>query len=197
VNMRESIPYHLSNFSDDDLVRALTESAMAIQAADHELKMAHITHEAARDELMQRGNSVLSLPDVSSFFSLSYANYLTVPRVLMEAMPIDWQRRFCALVGEMQEVFDYWAHDELNATYDVRLRGADGRYQRDPLSEYRRPNRDYIESLKRRPDDDALGRLVGDGGRGPGETAEQPGQGDGQEDRGEDGRLAALGDDRD
>jgi hypothetical protein len=183
VSMRETIPHLVRNFTDDALQAQIAESQAVIEARNHALKMAHITHEAARDEWMRRGNSTASLPDVSTFFSLSYANYLVLPRVLMEGMPIDWQRRFCGLIAEMGEFFDTDAHAELSATYDVRLRGTGGRYQRDPLSEYRRPNHDYIESLKRRADHDSLGHLVGNGGRGSGETEDEPGQGDSQQDR--------------
>ena len=31
--------------------------------------------------------------DLSNWFGLSYASFLTLPRVLMEAMPEEWQRK--------------------------------------------------------------------------------------------------------
>lgn len=38
-------------------------------------------------------------------FSLSYANYLVVPRTLLQSMPDEWQARFVALLDEMDDAF--------------------------------------------------------------------------------------------
>jgi hypothetical protein len=45
--------------------------------------------------------------DVHTWFSLSYANYLVVPRSVLQSMPEDWQHRFTALMGEMHEAFGH------------------------------------------------------------------------------------------
>jgi len=39
------------------------------------------------------------------WFNLSYASFLTLPRVLMEAMPVEWQNRMVALLNEYAEAF--------------------------------------------------------------------------------------------
>lgn len=37
---------------------------------------------------------------IHQFFGLSYSSYLVLPRVLLQSMPQDWQRRFVDLVDE-------------------------------------------------------------------------------------------------
>jgi hypothetical protein len=43
--------------------------------------------------------------DVHTFFELSYANYLVLPRTLLQSMPEEWQERFVGMVQEMEAVF--------------------------------------------------------------------------------------------
>lgn len=40
-------------------------------------------------------------------FSLSYANYMVLPRTLLQSMPDEWQARFVALVDELGEAFGH------------------------------------------------------------------------------------------
>ena len=81
--------------------------------------------------------------DVSGFFGLTYANYHTLPRSLMEAMPPDWQQRFVELMDEMAEEFPNFEGD-----YMVKLR-KNGRFIPDPLSAYRRPDLYAIERCRK------------------------------------------------
>ena len=83
---------------------------------------------------------------VHTWFELSYAQYLTVPRSILEAMPDEWQERFVACLEELDETFD-WRPRE--GRYWCRLRDGSGRFADDPLMEYRRPNYRHIESLRR------------------------------------------------
>ena len=64
---------------------------------------------------------------LSLFFNLSYANYLTAPRSLLE---------------ELDERFQWPLANDVRI--EVRLRDAAGRYVTDPLAEYRRPDVDAI-----------------------------------------------------
>lgn len=50
------------------------------------------------------------------WFSLSYANYLVVPRSVLQSMPQEWQARFVTCLEEMHEAFGHldWP------AYDVR-----------------------------------------------------------------------------
>lgn len=49
-------------------------------------------------------------------FGLSYANYLVLPRTLLQSMPDVWQARFVALLDEMGEAFEHVPQAE---AYDV------------------------------------------------------------------------------
>jgi hypothetical protein len=42
---------------------------------------------------------------IHSFFGLSYANYLVVPRTLLQSMPDEWQYKFVELLHEMWREF--------------------------------------------------------------------------------------------
>lgn len=44
---------------------------------------------------------------VHTWFSLTYSNYLVLPRTLMQSMPIEWQERMVACLNEMGEAFDH------------------------------------------------------------------------------------------
>lgn len=40
-------------------------------------------------------------------FSLSYANYLVLPRTLLQSMPDEWQARFVGLLDELDDAFQH------------------------------------------------------------------------------------------
>lgn len=48
-------------------------------------------------------NGVLVDRPVHEWFGLTYANYFVVPRVLLQEQPLDWQRRFIALMDEISD----------------------------------------------------------------------------------------------
>lgn len=85
--------------------------------------------------------------ELSLWFELSYARYLTVPRSILEAMPDEWQGKLAALMREMDETFD-WRPEE--GRYYCYLRDAAGHFRSDSLQEYRHPDRGLIESLRRK-----------------------------------------------
>ncbi len=62
---------------------------------------------------------------VHDWFGLTYAQFLTVPRIVMQSMPIEWQRKMVDLLKEMDETFD-WTPEEGN--YWVRIRDDKGRF---------------------------------------------------------------------
>lgn len=82
---------------------------------------------------------------INVWFELSYAQYLTIPRSILEAMPEEWQIRMTKCLEELDESFD-WRPSE--GRYWVRLKDDKGRYVSDPLMEYRHPDKKYINSLK-------------------------------------------------
>ena len=75
---------------------------------------------------------------VHAWFGLTYASYLVWPRVLLERMPDEWQRRFVALAQELEAAYDGF----IDPNYCVLARDERGRYFVDPLRQYRRPGAD-------------------------------------------------------
>ncbi|MFB7285472.1 hypothetical protein [Actinacidiphila glaucinigra] len=53
---------------------------------------------------------------IHEWFSLSYANYLALPRTLLQSMPIEWQQRMVACLNEMEAAF---AHVPQAEAYNV------------------------------------------------------------------------------
>jgi hypothetical protein len=53
---------------------------------------------------------------VHLWFGLTYANYLVLPRSVLQSMPQEWQAKFCTLLDELHEAFGHldWPR------YDVR-----------------------------------------------------------------------------
>lgn len=45
--------------------------------------------------------------DIHGWFGLSYANYLVMPRALLQSMPEEWQLRFTPMLDEFMDAFDH------------------------------------------------------------------------------------------
>ncbi len=101
---------------------------------------------------------------VHAWFGLSYAHYLTVPRSIMQAMPREWQERMVALMKELDAAYDWrpeWGIYYVMAAFldeDGHVKhDGDEEFQgdtivseislHDKLSEYRRADISYINSL--------------------------------------------------
>ena len=82
-----------------------------------------------------------------SWFSLSYASWLTLPRVLMHEMPDEWQSRMADLLHEYDE---HWDFSEIESGTRVQLTEGK-RLVKMPewLKNYRHPDARAIGSLKR------------------------------------------------
>lgn len=85
----------------------------------------------------------ISSSPIHAWFGLSYAQFLTLPRVVMEAMPVEWQERMAALLSEMDAAFD-WRPDR--GHFWVQLRRRDGRFVPLPeaLCDYRRGSAEHL-----------------------------------------------------
>lgn len=79
-------------------------------------------------------------PDITDWFELSYAQFLTVPRVVMQSMPQEWQEKMAALLYEMDNTFDWRPK---RGRYWVRLRDERGLTDA-PLNEYRHANVEHL-----------------------------------------------------
>lgn len=69
------------------------------------------------------------------WFGLSYSSYLVLHRVALESMPVEWQRRFLAVLGELHTTLQT---DELPTSFTVQVRDpVTKRFERDPWAQYR------------------------------------------------------------
>jgi hypothetical protein len=97
---------------------------------------------------MQHNKGRMEGHDALSFwFGLSYASFLTLPRVLMEAMSDEWQGKMAALLNEYDDTFDRLP------SYGTRVQVLkNGKMTKTPewLINYRRPDPEVIESFKRK-----------------------------------------------
>lgn len=83
---------------------------------------------------------------IHRWFSLSYAQYLTIPRSVLQSMPVEWQRRFVACLQQLDEAID-WMPEQ--GQYRVQLYETDPeaiedywvREIEDPLMDYERGRR--------------------------------------------------------
>lgn len=82
------------------------------------------------------------------WFGMSYASWLTMPRVMMHAMPDDWQERMAVLCEEWDAA---WDSSDL-PTPSVQAR-SNGRFTKWPrwLLNYRHPDRKAIDSIRTTP----------------------------------------------
>jgi hypothetical protein len=80
------------------------------------------------------------------WFGLSRASWLTLPRVLMHAMPDEWQAKMAALLNEYDEAFPN------QSEVGTRVQVVNERQQLiatpDWIKNYRRPDRDVINKLR-------------------------------------------------
>lgn len=83
--------------------------------------------------------------DLAAYFGLSYASWLTLPRVLMEAMPEAWTGQMAALLHQYDDAFP----NQPNYGTTVRLT-IDGKLVKTPswLSNYRHPDLAMINQLR-------------------------------------------------
>ena len=83
---------------------------------------------------------------IHEYFGLSYANFLVLPRVIMESMSNEWQTKMCDLLSELNETFD-WLPDDIDLYVQMRK---DGKIIKliPELCNYRHPDEDWLESIK-------------------------------------------------
>jgi hypothetical protein len=79
--------------------------------------------------------------DLQLWFGLSYASFAVLPRVLMEAMPFEWQDKMAALLMEYDEAFPN--QPDISTRVQVTQ---NGKLIKTPswLINYRRPDKEAI-----------------------------------------------------
>jgi hypothetical protein len=75
------------------------------------------------------------LEPIHTYFELSYAQYIAIPRTVLQSMPVEWQVRFVECMTELDELIDW------RQNYYVYLRDDKGRFTSDPLADYDRGRR--------------------------------------------------------
>lgn len=71
--------------------------------------------------------------DIHEFFGLTYANYIAIPRSILQSMPEKWQHKFVELLEELDETFE-WRREGC----EINFRLPSGRYAIDALADYQR-----------------------------------------------------------
>lgn len=83
--------------------------------------------------------------DIHTWFELSYAQYLTIPRSVLQSMPEEWQHKFVSLLEELDNTID-WRPE--SGRYWVQLKDGKGRYVHDDLMDYQRGRRAILHRQK-------------------------------------------------
>lgn len=94
------------------------------------------------------------------WFSLSYASFLTLPRILMHAMPDDWQKRMAILLEEYNDAFPN--QPDLETRVQCVRKNKLSKFPEWMLN-YRRPDYSEIDKIR----DKDPGRPVPHHGSGP------------------------------
>lgn len=80
----------------------------------------------------------VSTDPIHNFFGLSYSSYLVLRRSVMQSAPLEWQQRFCALMEDLEEMFD---GEYLDGKFTVQMRDEKGRFIADDYADYERGRR--------------------------------------------------------
>jgi hypothetical protein len=79
---------------------------------------------------------------IQTWFELSYASYLVIPRSVLQSMSNEWQTKFVKLLNEIEE------HEELicpkEGVYEVRLKDDKNKVIHDYFKDYERGRRRLI-----------------------------------------------------
>jgi len=89
-------------------------------------------------KLKRAQSSVFFDAPIHEWFELTYAQYLTVPRSVLQSMPVPWQKKLVTLLMEMDACVD-WHPKE--GRYWVQLKDDMGRYVFDKFMDYNRGRR--------------------------------------------------------
>ena len=81
---------------------------------------------------------MIECEELEFWWGLGKAQYLTIPRSIIQEMPKEWQKKFAELLFELDDAMN-WRPD---GRYFVKLMNDDGTEElgKDPLAEYRHGN---------------------------------------------------------
>jgi hypothetical protein len=75
---------------------------------------------------------------VHLWFELTYSAYLVVQRSVLQAMPVEWQRRFVRLLNQIEQTLDV---SDVPRSFRVLALDARNRFVSDPYRDYRHGRR--------------------------------------------------------
>lgn len=81
---------------------------------------------------------------IHGWFELSYANYLVLPRSVLQSAPPEWQRKFVSLLEELEKMFGKVPED---GHYVVSLKDDHNHFIHDTFKDYQRGRR-QIPTIK-------------------------------------------------
>lgn len=86
---------------------------------------------------------------LSQWFGLSRASFLTIPRVLMQEMPADWQEKMAKLLQEYDDEFPGGQYTEVEGTRVQCTKDNSLVKTPDCILNYRRPDREWVELMRK------------------------------------------------
>jgi hypothetical protein len=89
----------------------------------------------------------ISETPIFDWFELTYAQFLTIPRLVMQSMPVEWQNKMVAPLNEVDKEFD-WRPQE--GHYWVSQRDDQGRFVElnENICDYRHGNIEHLRKNK-------------------------------------------------
>lgn len=88
--------------------------------------------------------------DLQLWFGLSYSAFCVMPRVFMEAMPVDWQEKMAQLLNEYDETIKTNVCGVHSCFVTVKDRN--NRFMKMPeeILNYRHPRKEFVESFMKK-----------------------------------------------
>lgn len=72
---------------------------------------------------------------IEEWFGLGHAQFLTLPRLVMQSMPLDWQQKMVALLVQVDSTFDWRPKD--GSRYWVSMKDQFGQFCKLEYGDYR------------------------------------------------------------
>ncbi|MGX9761916.1 hypothetical protein [Pseudomonas shahriarae] len=130
----------------DQAVTALNEIARVSRMGEKPFEIATLAiGEMSVLKTADGGDEHDATKDLACYFGLTYARWLTLPRVLMEAMPEEWKRSIANLLNQYDDAYPN------QPSYGTTVRvTVDGKIVRTPewLINYRHPDRAMINQVR-------------------------------------------------
>lgn len=86
---------------------------------------------------MEQSDASQDVEAIHSWFGLSYASYLVLPRSVLQSMPDAWQAKFVELLNDIPKSL----HVDDLPNYQVNAVDANGRFIKDQFKDYQRGRR--------------------------------------------------------